>query len=124
MTDNLPMEGIGAVLSFIPTPVGVDDGERQDQNPSLATVDRGSSIVTGPPSITTGCRGQPNACVRSVARALAKCSSCGSPCFVGAEVNAIGGSRIMQSVDLIYRAEKIPAEVNVDTCLNFIRGVF
>jgi hypothetical protein len=43
---------------------------------------------------------------------------------VGAEVNAIGGSRIMQSVDLIYRAEKIPAEVDGDTCLNFIRGVF
>ena len=62
--------------------------------------------------------------VRSVARALAKCSSCGSPCFVGAEVSAIGGSHIMQSVDLIYRAKKISAEVDVDTCLNFIRGVF
>jgi hypothetical protein len=39
---------------------------------------------------------------------------------VGAEVSAIGGSRIMQPVDLMYRAEKIPAEVDVDTCLNLI----
>jgi hypothetical protein len=43
---------------------------------------------------------------------------------VDAEVNAIGRSRMMQSVDLVYRPEKISAEVDGDTCLNFIRGVF
>jgi len=65
--------------------------------------------------------GQPNAVVRSVARALAKCSSCVGPGLVDAEVNAVGGSRVMLTV---YRAEKFSAEVNGNTCLNFIRGVF
>ena len=104
---------------------------RQDHGRSrpvaiLATADRSSLIAaeTFEQTRNRGRHGRPNAVVRSVARALAKCSSCGSPCFGGAEVNAIGGSHIMQSVDLIYRAKKISAEVDVDTCLNFIRGVF
>jgi hypothetical protein len=37
--DNLPVEGTGTMLSFIGG-LAAGDGKSQDQNPSLATVDR------------------------------------------------------------------------------------
>lgn len=57
---NLPVKGAGTVLSFIGGRAA-GDGESQDQNPSLATVDRNGCVEAGPPSATTWRHGRPNA---------------------------------------------------------------
>ena len=63
--DNLPAKSTGAVLSFIAAIEGPTTGKGRIKTRRWRRLIESSYVVTGPPSITTSARGQPNALVRS-----------------------------------------------------------
>ena len=124
MIDNPPAEAT-APYCRLSQRSSVDDGERQDQNPSLATVDhKGLCLWRDHRAPQPTLAADRTRLVRSAARTLANGSSSGTSAFVGAEVCTVGGSCMMRATDLIDRAEKFSAEIDRDACVNFIRRVF